>query len=676
MEMEEDNNNNNNTGERRGWEGASTSSSCLFDVSITVHSLKRLERKQKEPSRDITEQSLYWTRVKWLGSPSRFRAPFLSSTRKKAKEESAHLFDDDDGNVRWEHKFKTSGVNLQRPLKKYPWEVQLAVFESQPRCVDSQKIGQVILNMASYASRLTEHKLVLPIGGGLSSGELSVTLVVENSTECQNPQSRSGELSNYFGWTKTKQLLSSLTSSYGLGKGRESDSEGGDAPSDPENPQQQQQEEVGVEETEREAPQGSEPEKASGQNGDKGHKRKPSRSLFARLQQDNSSNSSEMNRARELDSSPEQHRGVEATDTKAQNIPVRKRTKSNPDMMPINSPGQLAAIQMVREFQEGHNPIKTIKKLDGLWEHVKINDLVVDICFANIDQCSEGVDGHAACSTLAVAIASWMKNGRSPVPDKEGELDHLIREGSKVWRQIFESGQNDVNERFPDMHLDLETAASTWVEEKGEPIVFDTSKSFVGFLTPNEAYTSQSLRESMEGFLTFDGILEQAMNSTSETHDNIYIVAWNDHFFVLRICSPDLIFLVDTLGVRLYDGCSKAFIVRFETTTEAEGALGSEATTPCTAGEKCQAFFQSVLAVETLDEVVSNMSALEIGAQREEGEGDRAEDERSEGGEGGDGAEDVGEDLLDPFSSSNGGMGGWEWEFLLSKLQLELQHVA
>ena len=114
----------------------------------------------------------------------------------------------------------------------------------------------------------------------------------------------------------------------------------------------------------------------------------------------------------------------------------------------------------------------------------------------------------------------------------------------------------------------------------------------------------------------------------SSEGQNIYIVAWNDHFFVIRVCSPDLIYLVDTLGVRLYDGCTKAFIVRFETDggsagrssgaaeeeddesgdrAKEEGSLG-----PRTARDKCKAFFQNVLAVETLDQVVNNLSAMEL----------------------------------------------------------------
>ena len=134
------------------------------------------------------------------------------------KEESAHVFDDEYGCVRWEHQFRSSGINFQRPLKKNPYEVQLAVFESEPGCAESRKIGQVILNMAAYATKLTEQKIVLPISGGFSSGELSVTLKLQipSSSEIQNTNN-AAEPSEFFAWTKTKQLLSSLKRAYTLG---------------------------------------------------------------------------------------------------------------------------------------------------------------------------------------------------------------------------------------------------------------------------------------------------------------------------------------------------------------------------------------------------------------------------------------------------------------------------
>ena len=384
-------------------------------------------------------------------------------------------------------------------------------------------------------------------------------------------------------------------------------------------------------------------------------------------------------------------RNGETTNSSAENngqaIPGRKRTKSGLALIP-NSPGQLEALELVRKFQEGRDPMKNAEKLEGLWERIRIHDLPVEICFANIDQCSEGVDGHAACSTLAVAIASWMKNSPSLVPDKEGELDQLIREGSRVWREIFEDESNEISKRFPDMHLDLETAAQAWAQKRSQTTCIDASKSFIGFLMPKDMSLSKWLKDATEGFLTFDQILEQAMQTQNQ---DVYVVAWNDHFFVIRICSPELIYLVDTLGVRLYDGCSKAFIVRFETDSETDSETSTESGSvlgkdnPLDSGEgapnsaeqnqvahtakdKCKTFFRNVLARSTLDEVVSNLSALQLNGAEKTGE---EKDKQSDS----DKAAARDESTPNPPRSTEG-EAGYEWQFLLEKIQVELQFIA
>ena len=615
------------------------------------------------------------------------------------KEESAHVFDDEYGCVRWEHQFRSSGINFQRPLKKNPYEVQLAVFESEPGCAESRKIGQVILNMAAYATKLTEQKIVLPISGGFSSGELSVTLKLQipSSSEIQNTNN-AAEPSEFFAWTKTKQLLSSLKRAYTLGTENEGDTNDQEATADPQldvpgKEEEEEEEEAAGEEIENVS-------FSKKESKDKGHKRKPSRSLFARMLQDNSDNSAgnagvmdtaDQATSQQIVEEEEGARNGETTNSSAENngqaIPGRKRTKSGLALIP-NSPGQLEALELVRKFQEGRDPMKNAEKLEGLWERIRIHDLPVEICFANIDQCSEGVDGHAACSTLAVAIASWMKNSPSLVPDKEGELDQLIREGSRVWREIFEDESNEISKRFPDMHLDLETAAQAWAQKRSQTTCIDASKSFIGFLMPMDMSLSKWLKDATEGFLTFDQILEQAMQTQNQ---DVYVVAWNDHFFVIRICSPELIYLVDTLGVRLYDGCSKAFIVRFETDSETDSETSTESGSvlgkdnPLDSGEgapnsaeqnqvahtakdKCKTFFRNVLARSTLDEVVSNLSALQLNGAEKTGE---EKDKQSDS----DKAAARDESTPNPPRSTEG-EAGYEWQFLLEKIQVELQFIA
>ena len=238
------------------------------------------------------------------------------------------------------------------------------------------------------------------------------------------------------------------------------------------------------------------------------------------------------------------------------------------------------------------------------------------------------------------------------------------------------------------MHLDLETAAQAWAQKRSQTTCIDASKSFIGFLMPKDMSLSKWLKDATEGFLTFDQILEQAMQTQNQ---DVYVVAWNDHFFVIRICSPELIYLVDTLGVRLYDGCSKAFIVRFETDSETDSETSTESGSvlgkdkPLDSGEgapnsaeqnqvahtakdKCKTFFRNVLARSTLDEVVSNLSALQLNGAEKTGE---EKDKQSDS----DKAAARDESTPNPPRSTEG-EAGYEWQFLLEKIQVELQFIA
>jgi hypothetical protein len=46
----------------------------------------------------------------------------------------------------------------------------------------------------------------------------------------------------------------------------------------------------------------------------------------------------------------------------------------------------------------------------------------------------------------------------------------------------------------------------------------------------------------------------------------VYIVSWNDHFFVLNV-EQDAYYIIDTLGERLYEGCNQAHVLKFDKDT-------------------------------------------------------------------------------------------------------------
>ncbi|XP_071734675.1 uncharacterized protein [Rutidosis leptorrhynchoides] len=206
-------------------------------------------------------------------------------------------------------------------------------------------------------------------------------------------------------------------------------------------------------------------------------------------------------------------------------------------------------------FAVGKWDQKEVISRDG---HMKLE---TQVFFASIDQRSEQADGESACTALVAVIADWFQNNVHELPIKS-QLDSLIREGSLEWRNLCE---NDVyRERFPDKHFDLETVLEAKIRNLG--VV--PEKSFIGFFQP------EGLEEGdlhfLEGAMSFDSIWEEISKIGSNYSDNmnplVYIVSWNDHFFVLKV-DHGAYYIIDTLGERLYEGCNQAYLLKFDKDT-------------------------------------------------------------------------------------------------------------
>lgn len=200
----------------------------------------------------------------------------------------------------------------------------------------------------------------------------------------------------------------------------------------------------------------------------------------------------------------------------------------------------------------------------GSWEQKDILSrdggmkLQTHVFFASIDQRSERAAGESACTALVAVIADWLHSNRREMPIKS-EFDHLIREGSLQWRNLCE---NDVyRERFPDKHFDLETV----LQAKIRPLSVVPERSFIGFFHP------EGLEEECFGFLhgamSFDNIWDEISQAASEQSPDseplVYVVSWNDHFFLLRV-DWDAYYIIDTLGERLFEGCQQAYVLKFD----------------------------------------------------------------------------------------------------------------
>lgn len=180
--------------------------------------------------------------------------------------------------------------------------------------------------------------------------------------------------------------------------------------------------------------------------------------------------------------------------------------------------------------------------------------LKTQIFCASIDQRDESAGGESACTALVAVIANALHSNQLTTPTKP-EFDALIREGSSEWRKLCDN--ISYNSLFPNKHFDLDTI----LEANIRPISVLHEKSFVGFFQPERF-------ASLSGAMSFDDIWNEISSNAGEgNNQKVYIVSWNDHFFVLKV-EDDAYYVMDTLGERLHEGCSKAYILKFDDTTE------------------------------------------------------------------------------------------------------------
>ncbi|PWA98671.1 hypothetical protein CTI12_AA015430 [Artemisia annua] len=183
--------------------------------------------------------------------------------------------------------------------------------------------------------------------------------------------------------------------------------------------------------------------------------------------------------------------------------------------------------------------------------------LQTQVFFASIDQRSEQAAGESACTALVAVIADWFQNNRHFMPIKS-QLDSLIREGSAEWRRLCDN--ETYMARFPDKHFDLETV----LEANLRPLSVIPGKSFVSFFRPDEV--NEGSFDFLNGAMSFDNMwdeMSRELEACSDNEPRVYIVSWNDHFFVLKVDS-DAYYIIDTLGERLFEGCNQAYILKFD----------------------------------------------------------------------------------------------------------------
>lgn len=212
--------------------------------------------------------------------------------------------------------------------------------------------------------------------------------------------------------------------------------------------------------------------------------------------------------------------------------------------------------------------------------------LKTPVFFASIDQRDDSAGGESACTALVAVLAASLHANHPTMPTRP-ELDALIRDGSSEWRKLCNDEVHMA--QFPNRHFDLETVLAAGTR----PIAVQHDKAFVGFFQP-ESFASLS------GAMSFDDIWREISGGGSPGRADVYIVSWNDHFFVLKVES-DCYYVIDTLGERLFEGCDKAYMLRFDATSEMR-SLSDKEDVIVTGKECCREFIKRFLAAIPLRE--------------------------------------------------------------------------
>lgn len=243
------------------------------------------------------------------------------------------------------------------------------------------------------------------------------------------------------------------------------------------------------------------------------------------------------------------------------------------------------------------NELSLRSHLEGNADRWEIKDILsrdgqarlkTNVFFASFDQRSEKASGESACAVLVALIAHWLHSNQD-MPTRP-QFDNLITQGSYEWRNMC---QNDYYSKlFPDKHFDLETI----IDANLRPLVVLPQKSYTGFFSPEKFHC-------LEGAMSFDEIWNEINNiNVVDCEPRIYIVSWNDHFFILKV-EVDAYYIIDSLGERLFEGCQRAFILKFDDSCVMYGKvdkveetnLASKVEVVCRGKECCKEFIKRFL---------------------------------------------------------------------------------
>lgn len=237
----------------------------------------------------------------------------------------------------------------------------------------------------------------------------------------------------------------------------------------------------------------------------------------------------------------------------------------------------------------------------GSWEMKEVESrdgqakLKASVFFASFDQCSVQAAGQSACTALVAVVAHWLHSNQYILPTRS-QFDNLLTQGSSEWRKLC---NNHIYQGcFPDKHFDLETV----LQADLRPLSVLPDKSLVGFFSPEKFV-------SLEGTMSFEGIWNKINGQNEDQEPRVYIVSWNDHFFVLKV-EAQACYIIDSLGKRLFEGCNQAYILKFDGSAvmygkaKKDGAINNEkGEIICRGKECCKEFIKRFLAAIPVGEL-------------------------------------------------------------------------
>lgn len=218
-----------------------------------------------------------------------------------------------------------------------------------------------------------------------------------------------------------------------------------------------------------------------------------------------------------------------------------------------------------------------------------------EVYLASIDQRSEQAAGEAACAAVAVVVAHWFHANPKLINPSGTAFDSLITQGSSLWQSLCD--KESYLRLFPNRHFDLETIVSANLR----PVRVCTDKSFTGLFSPERF-------ASLDGLMSFDQIWDEVEKEVALASSNgetrVYIVSWNDHFFVVK-ADLDGFCVIDSLGERLFEGCKQAYILKFDDSSLMYEKEESSEKLVCEGKKCCREYIKSFLAAIPVAELAA-----------------------------------------------------------------------